>query len=367
MQTLDRNGYTAAQVRAALHAPNCRISFRYELLNATNQFKAPLKTVTDASVSLNTESEIKRTARFTLLDDGSVNFVSDRIKPYARVGIGSAWAEFPLGVFLLSTPTKRASPTGIVTRDIEAYDQLQVLKDDKITGKYLIATGTNYITAIKTILDGAGIVSQNLTASTSALPVDREWEAATPKLTIINELLAALNYDALFFDEEGVAVARPYVTPDVRASEYTYADDSQSVMFPEVEETLDLFNVPNQFVLVVSQPDRGVLKSVYTNAEPTSPTSTVSRSRTIVDYRQVDAPDQVTLDSLARTAAFRASQVYQSVTFDTAIMPQHSHNDVLTLQFSKLGLDAKYEEVGWSMQLKATAKMRHTIRRVVTV
>jgi hypothetical protein len=367
VQNLVRNGFSADQVKAALHNANRAIDFRYELVNASNQWVRDLTNVQEASITQSIESEIKRTARFTLLDDGSVNFLSQRIKPYVRIGIGSSFAEFPLGVFLLSTPTRRTGDARTVLREIEAYDQLQILKDDRVTGQYLISSGTGYLTAIKTLLDGAGVTIQNLTASDKTLPVDREWDGGTTKLQIINELLSALNYDPLFFDENGVAVARPYVSPDLRASEYTYVDNEASVIFPDVSETLDLFNIPNQFVLIVSQPDRPVLKSVYTNTNAGSPTSTVSRGRIISDYRSVDAADQTTLDSLAQSAAFKASQIYQSVDFSTAIMPQHSYNDVLTLRFSRLGIDAKYEEIGWTMPLKAGGQMQHTIRRVVTV
>lgn len=367
MQSLARNGFTAEQVKRALHEAARFVDFRYELLDSANRFIRDVTSILEASVTWNKESEIKRTARFTLLDDGSVNFLSQRIKPYARVRLGTGWAEFPLGVFLLSTPTRKAQATGSVLRDVEAYDQLQVLKDDRVTGQYLISAGTEYLSAVRTLLTGAGISTVNLTASAKTLPVDREWDGGTPRLTIVNDLLSALNYDQLFFDENGVAVARPYVSSDQRPSEYEYADDNKSVIFPEVEESLDLFNVPNQFVLIVSQPDRPVLKSVYTNSNPGSPTSTASRARTITDYRQVDAVDQATLDSLAQAAAFKAAQVYQAVSFQTAIMPQHSHNDVLTLIFNGLGIKAKFEEVSWTMSLKAGGQMQHTIRRVVTV
>jgi hypothetical protein len=277
------------------------------------------------------------------------------------------WVEFPLGVFLLSTPTRKSTPTGTVTREVEAYDQLQVVKDDKVTGRYFIATGTQYTTAIKSLLDSSGILIQNISPSSKLMPVDREWEAGTPKLSIINELLSALNYEELYFDEDGVAVCEPYVTPDLRISEYVYADDSKSVIFPDSEETLDWFNVPNQFVLVVSQVDRPVLKSVYTNTSSTSPTSTVNRGRTIVEYMVMDAADQATLDGLAQMTAFKASQVYQTITMQTALMPHHSHNDVFTVILSNLGVNAKYEEVGWTMPLRAGSRMSHTVRRVVTV
>jgi hypothetical protein len=531
MQNLARNGFSYQDVSNALHNHSRALDFRFDLLDNNNQILRALDNVLESSVTLNVEGEIKRTAKFSIVDDDSINFLSQRIKPYARVlvtgqrrvlkpatwkrvvnmtpvtdgmektggenlvydaaltssevidsrggyaeftaatvngrivlGLGSDnpevgyttishaihlsgtsllqifengtskgtvgtyvvgdvirvtveegvvrwykndnliytssttppsplyfrasvatvgtvvsnvrmtqygaqtdWVEFPLGVFLLSTPTRRSTPTGTVTREIEAYDQLQILKDDKVTGRYLVASGTSYTAAIKSLMDTSGIVNQNIAPSTKTMPVDREWEAGSSKLTIINELLSALNYDALFFDEDGIAVCRPYVTPDSRTSEYTYADDSRSVIFPDSEETLDWFSVPNQFVLVVSQVDRPVLKSVYTNSSSASPTSTVSRGRTIVEYMLVDAADQATLDGLAQAAAFKASQVYQTITMQTALMPHHSHNDILTIVLSNMDINAKYEEIGWTMVLKAGARMSHTVRRVVTV
>jgi len=280
----------------------------------------------------------------------------------------SGYVEWPQGVFLLSTPPQKVSPTGVITREVEAYDLLQILLDDKIEQVYAVNQGTNYIVAVKNLLDSAGLTGQNLTATNKTIPATRDWPPGTPKLKIINELLEAINYMGLHMDENGNAVAQPYVSPVNRASEYTYRDDEESVLFPEMEYSLDLFGVPNKWVLVVSEPDRPPLVSIYTNSNPNSPTSTVSRGRTIVDHREgLDAADQATLDALAQRFAFEASQVYEQVDFFTAIMPFHSHADVYTLEYSTLGVAHKYSEVQWDYELKAGAKMKHRIRRVVSV
>jgi hypothetical protein len=370
IQTLSKNGYTAAQVMAALHGSNRTMTFRYELLDAQNRFKSPLTgVVLSGSVANNALADIKRTARFSLLEDGSVNFLSDRIKPYARLRMSDGgWAEWPLGVFVLSTPPRKASSSGVVTREVEAYDLLQVVKDDKVTDRYTVAAGVNYIAAVKSLLDGAGLTLQNLTATDKTLPAARDWPPGTEKLSIINDLLGAINYRSLFFDEDGQAVAQPYVSPQDRASEYTYADNDESVIFPEMEQSLDLFSVPNKWTLVVSEPDRTPLTSSYTNSNASSPTSTVSRGRTIVDYRELqEAADQASLDAKVQRLAFEASQVYEEVSFDTGIMPQHSDSDVYTLEFTALGISAKYSEQSWEMPLKAGARMKHKIRRVVNI
>jgi len=369
MQSLARNGYTTDQVKKALHASNRTMSFRYELLDKQNQFKKHLDNVLSASVANNALAQINRTATFSLREDGSINYLSDRIKPYARLKMSDGgWVEWPLGVFVLSTPPRKTDISGIVIREVEAYDLLQVVLDDKVDDRYTVTSGTNYITAVKTLLDSAGLTGHNLTATSKTLPADRDWQPGTTKLEIINDLLRAINYRSLFMDENGGAVAQTYVSPSDRASEYTYKDDHDSVIFPEVEHSLDLFEVANKWVLVVTEPDREPLVSTYTNTSSNSPTSTVNRGRTIVDYREYqEAADQSSLDARAKRIAFEASQVYEHVDFETAIMPMHSDSDIYTLEFSKLGISAKYSEHTWSFDLKTGARMKHRIRRVISI
>jgi len=369
LQSLSRNGYTVDQVKKALHASNRHLAFRYDLLDSHNKFKRRLDNVLATSVSNNALADIKRTARFMLRDDSSIDFLSDRIKPWVRLKMPDGrYAEFPQGVFILSTPPRKVNAAGVVTRVVEAYDLLQVLTDDKVADRYTVAAFTNYIAAVKTVLDSVGLTDQNLTPIDKALPTARDWAPGTTKLQIINDLLGAINYRSLIMDENGFAVAQPYVSPAVRASEYTYADDDQSVIFPEVEQGLDLFAIPNKWVLVCSESDREPLVSTYTNDNPDSLTSTVSRDRTIVDYREgEEAADQASLDAKVLRSAFEASQVYEQVSLDTAIMPMHSDSDCFTLTFSVLGISAKYSETEWSFELKAGAKMKHWIRRVISI
>ncbi|MFF4467954.1 LamG domain-containing protein [Streptomyces sp. NPDC001599] len=283
---------------------------------------------------------------------------------YLAVNDRPGYVEWPQGVFLLTSPTRKANDTGVVTRDVDAYDQLLIYRDDVVTNRYAVAAGSKYTDAIEQLLGTS--VDKNITRSALELPTTMEWEPGTPKLSIINALLNAINYESLFFDEYGTAVARPYVQPADRESEHTYATDDRSVILPDAEQTLDLFDVPNSFTLVVSDPDRPPLTSTYVNNDPGSITSTVSRGRTIVKYMpEQTAPDQATLDTAARNAAFDASQIYESITFTTGLMPIHSNADVYTLTYNDLGISAKYGEQSWSMVLEAGAKMKHTCRRSV--
>jgi hypothetical protein len=367
MQSLARNGYTSDEVRAALHRPNRVFRFRYDLLDKDNQFLRTLSNVEFAEVRYNSLGQIKRTARFRLMDDGDINFLSDRIQPWVLLQMPDGdFAEFPQGVFLLSTPPRHTDGK-TVTREIEAYDQLQILVDDKVESRYTVNKNVNYIAAISAVLTSAGITRQNLTSTSKTLPTARDWEPGTSKLSIIGDLLGAINYRSLYIDEHGYAVAQPYVSPAVRASEYTYADNQESVMFGEATEELDLWAIPNRWLLTVTDPDLPALTANYTNDNPDSPTSTVSRGRVIVDHREVEAADQESLTAQVLRIAQESTQQYRKIEFFTGLMPMHSDSDVYTFAYSKLGISEKFTETEWILPLDIHGRMTHRARRVESI
>jgi len=366
------NGYAAADVLEALQAPHGsrRFSFRYELLDSTNATVEPeIFGVLSGEVSNNHLADIKRTARFNILETGTIDYLSDRIRPHARLHLYpytvDDFVEWPLGVFLLSTPVRHIDRFGRITRDVAAYDQLQVFTDEVTTDRYTVAAGANVVAAVTTLLGG---IPASIEPSTATLVTAKEWDPGTTKLKIINELLGMINYESLSFDEDGLAIVQAYRSPTERAVEYTYATDQSGLMVPEADQELDLFAVPNQWTLVVTEPDQPVLTSTYTNNDPGSPTSTVRRARTISDFRiEVEAVDQATLDAKVARLAFEASQVYEALEFSTAVMPIHSGNDVIHIQFDPLAINHKYAEQTWTLPLRAGATMTHRARRVVTV
>lgn len=275
------------------------------------------------------------------------------------------YVEWPLGVFLLATPERVLDEFGQVTREVDAYDQLLVLQQDRTIDRLSIPAGTLYTDAI------AGLVTEFATAivpSALALPTALEWEPGESRLRILNDLLGAINYESAAFDERGVLTCQPYQSPAVRAPQHVYATDEASVITGSPSQVVDLFDVPNRWVLVKSEADQAPLVAVYTNASSASPTSTVSRGRVITELvTESDAPDLATLEEKAARLAFEASQVYEVVTFSTLIMPTHGNADVLDLELEGLGIGARYSEHSWGFDLVAGATMAHKARRVVNV
>lgn len=366
------NDHDQGEIITALHGTSGarRWSFRYELLDSTGDRIRDLDGVRSGSVEQAWLAGIKRTARFEIREDSEIDYLSDRIKPYVRLHLPpfgeSDWVEWPQGVFLLSSPTRSAEPTGQVTRQIDGYDLLQLYADDDAsTDRYVVASGAQYTDAVRVVLDTDNV---NIPSSAATLPVAREWDPGTSRLQVANELLAAINYNSLSIDEDGVPQAHPYTNPADRSAEYTYVDDGDSVIIPGGEQTLDLFSVPNRWVRTVSQPDRPVITSTFINNNPASPTSTIRRARTITDHATIDdAADQDNLDAIVERIGREASQIYESIEWRSSLMPFHSGNDVYRLRHTALSIDADYSEEDWTLPLTAGAEMRHSARRVVQV
>lgn len=84
MQSLEVGGYTRLQVIDALHAkykPR-NIKFKYDLPNKNEVRKSTLSTVAGGSIAMQYEADIKRTAKFKIEDDETINWLSDRIQPF---------------------------------------------------------------------------------------------------------------------------------------------------------------------------------------------------------------------------------------------------------------------------------------------
>lgn len=395
MIDLSRDGFTHEQIVKALHSSNRQIDFRYELLNKQNQVKKELKNVLSAEVRQNMLANIKRTARFSVVEDDDIDYLNDRIKPYMRLWIPephkrarefafvshvqpvelknndalpkSGWADFPLGIFLLSSPT-RSDETGSVKRDIDAFDLTLILRDDKLTERLAVVEGTLIYDAIVSVLASAGITQYNIERSDDVLSRTIEWAPGEEKYAVVNDLLKMMNYTPIHVDEHGFFVSYKYRSPADRSADYKYADDIKSVMFPRAEEELDLYDVPNVFTVIRTNAEEEPLVSTIINDNPKSPTSTVSRGWRKVDIREIeDIANQEALDAYVSRIAFEASQVYGRIRFKTGLMPFHGYGNVLNLSYSPLDIEGKYLELSWSMPLKVGGEMEHELRQIVNV
>lgn len=372
MLDLAISGYSEKEVKNQLQAKTGvrEIKFRYDLLN---RFEVKIGELSGTSpgnaVSFNSLAEIKRVANFVFKENElqEVDWINDRIRPVFLLRMPDGkYIEWPLGVFLLSSPTRK-DDYGI-WREIEAYDASLILTEDKFINRYRIPAGTKYVYAIQSIINGSGIRKVNITYSDAEVSIDKEFEIGTTKLEAINQLLAEINYTSIWVDYQGYFISEPYTLPSMKEVDYQYTTDDLSITFEGAVNELDLFNVPNTWVITASNPEKVPLVSTYINNSVNSRTSTINRGRTIVDFRQVDdILDQSTLDAYTKRIAYNASQIYEKLSFETVLMPHHSFMDTLFINYKNLDISSKYTETEWRMDLQAGGRMQHNIRKVIQI
>jgi hypothetical protein len=342
------------------------ISFRYDLLNY-EELKIGELTSSGGNIGLNSLAQIKRKGNFKFKENElkDIDWLNDKIQP---VFILNKRYEFPLGVLMISSPTRTVGKKSIY-RDVECFDTSMVLLEDKFDTRYRILKDTNYTTAITQIINSAGILKINIPYLDAKIKTDKEFEIGTSKLDAVNDLLQEINYTSVWVDEMGNFTSNPYVLPNDREIEYVYKNDDMSVIIPgSSTEEIDLFDVPNKWVVVATNPETDPLVSRYVNQNGTSPTSITNRKRTIVDYREVDdIANQSILDEYTRRIAYEASNVYGKFVFSTALMPHHTYTDCLYCEHTGLGVRNKYIETSWEMDLKAGGRMSHSARRVIQI
>ena len=338
--------------------------YEFDLLDKDD---APLGKITaEGSIDYNSQTGIQRCASLTIKEEKDIDFLSERIRPSMCLKTNTGIVHYPLGVFLMSSP-KRKAGTGFVGRGIECYDKCQILSDDKFDTRYRIPAGTNYIGAVSSILSSAGITDAQLTVSNKTLAADLEFDMGTSKLDAVNALLKALNYNNIYADANGKLVAKEYEDPILRPAETTYATNSKSIIFDGAEEELDIFNAPNKIIRYLETADRDVMIATVVNNDPLSKLSTVSRGRTIVDVDRVtDIADQATLEAYTQREAAE-KKIYQKIIFETAAMPNHESLDCLYIINKDLNVQGKYIELSWHLDMQVGGHMRHICRRAVSI
>lgn len=339
-----------------------KLTWRYDALDKDEVWKKTLHTVQSCIINYDSLSTLKASARIKMRDDPDIDFANDRIRVTCIVTCGDVTREYAVGTYLICAPARTVEEY-VAVRDIEAYSKLQIYEDDKVENRYILRQGTNIVNEVIRIL---GTKAYKITASEKTLQTDREWEIGTSKLTIINDLLEVVNYTSLRVSASGVFEADPYILPADRPVDFAYLDDCNSILSPDVTDDIDLFSVPNVFVRYTNDPDAQLLRSIYVNDNPFSPTSTVSRARRITSCEEVqDIADQETLDGITRRDAALASQVYSNVTFGSGIMPLHGYLNTIRLKCGDI--NGRYQETAWEIPCAAGEQMKHTVRKVVQV
>lgn len=141
---------------------------------------------------------------------------------------------------------------------------------------YTIPAGTNAVAKAAEIVRSFGLSVSYADQSSYTLSSDHTFDANENYLGIVNWLLDAAGFSSAGVDAYGGVRLEKYQEPTERTVRYTFKDDEQSIMLPEVKTSNDYQDTPNVVRLRHTSQDVTVWAAAY-NIDPESKASTVSR------------------------------------------------------------------------------------------
>lgn len=334
-------------------------AYRFELLDRAGAFLSALDGVSAGSLERSVFTELRHAGSMTLTPRQAIDWLDPRI----RITYLDGADEYPLGVFIASTP-KRATDGRRVSIAAELYSPLLVLAQDVLAVSLALPAGTVVTDALASVLSGAGLANSAITGSLATISVDRMWSAGTSKLKVVNDLLGGINYFSADVDGRGFVVASPWRSPATRATAWTFAAGEAALHRPGHSAEADYFAIPNRVVLVGNVAGA---EMVATAEDYTSEVGYNVRGRWVTDFREgVEAADETTLQAIAARLLVGGRQVIETVELTHPYLPL-SLNDVVAVEDPALGLDARYSLVSQRHALMGVgACVTSTLRRVVT-
>lgn len=341
--------------------------FRYYLLDKYDQPKLPgnsstnrLWNVLGGDISYNSLGRLKSSLAVKIRDEPGLNidYMNDRIKVICSIDN----VEYPLGIFLISSPNRDISGIEII-RNLTCYSKLKILDNDKVLNRYYVPSGANVVNQVIMLL---GDEPYEITPSNATTSKAHEWEIGTSKLDVINELLDVINYVALIPGSDGKFISYPYKVPSERIHTIEYIEGIDSIISPNMTEDIDFFDVPNIFVRYTNDIDISPpIIATYPLQKGDEPITIDGRPPNVSAESVEDISSQDALYAKCKQDAYNSRSVYSHLEFFTAINPLHSYLDCIWVKVGDI--DYKYIETSWSFELKAGDLMKHTCRRVVNL
>lgn len=335
-------------------------AWRWDLLDFNDSSLGPLDGVSDGSLSFNVNATI-RGGGSCEYEGAPVNWLSHRLQPWYRIEAAGKVIEWPLGVFIPAAPSTSYEDGGR-NISIELYDKTHLLDRDQIENTASAPKGTPAIARVKSILQEMGERKIAIADNDEVLSNGIVWEVGTSKLAMINELLEAVDYFALWVDGYGTFRADPYKRPADRPQAYGFVDDETSIYSPDFVHDFDNFDVPNK-VICIGQTDgtAPAKRGVATNTNPSSPYSYSARGNVWITRTEegVEATSQAVLDALALRYLNTGKNV--GSTFDIQHAPiQLNLNDLVGFRrdAEDIGIIGTVETITYSMAVGALCQTK---------
>lgn len=293
-------------------------SWSFQLLDSQDRPLGELDGVTGGSADLASQAPLGGSGRMSLDHRRDIDWMAHRVQAMHSNGERS----WPVGTYLLTSPRENHTEFG-VSYDVGLLTKMSIPNEDTVEQRHSVAAGAAVIPAVVAMLESTGETRIAATDSAATLAAGMTWEAGTPKLRIINDLLQAAGYWSLWCDGSGLFRVEPYVDPASRPVSFEFVHGENSLHFPDWGKEQDHTSVPNRFIAVgQGDEDEPPLVGVATNENPASPYSYQSRGRWITATEEgVEGTSQQVFDQYAARKLADAMSPVSRLTVTHAMLP----------------------------------------------
>lgn len=327
----------------------------------------------EGQVRMDYNAEIQRTCSLTLADplgDLTPDDMSDllavagnEIKVYRGLYLNDGTLEeVPLGVFDISS-TDITESGDSHTIQIMGYDRSRAVSRNKFTQPYVIAEGTTYTDAIRSLIlsrfPAALFEQDNMPYTTPQIifDVDRDpWKAAMS--------LAKDQGCDLSFNGDGVVVCTPTPDPATMESVDNYHEGDDCTMLSISKRWNDEEIVNYWIVTGESTNDEPPVSAEAKDTDPASPTYIYGpHGIHLKRYKSntVNTTDQA--QQVANALLYQSLGSYETLRFSAIPNPALELNDVIHIERARIGVAARYVLDKISIPLTAQRGSEYTVRQ----
>lgn len=336
-------------------------SFEYYTVEPTTL--ADLKKLdTVKSATFSRDSSLETLGSATV--DVTNSFGESYIRGYLKTIQKGVTEKFPLGTVLSQTPSSTFNGM-VFDVSMDCYTPLIELKEKKPPLGYTVRKGTRIMDAAYDIVSKNArvpvnkvepIYGKNQNGETVDLSPTLQYDFVAnvddTYLTFVRDLIANANYE-LGLGEKGNVLFLPKQKLESLQPVWEYNDGNSSILYYEITVNHDLYGIPNTVEVIYSH-GADYKEAIAINDDPNSPTSTISRGRTIT-YRDTNPSlrgyvTQQQLDEYAERLLKELSTLEYTISYKHAYCPVKL-GDCVRLNYTRAGIkDVKAKVISQSIK-----------------
>lgn len=248
---------------------------------------------------------------------------------------------------------------------LDGQSVLAILDDKKIGVPETIRRNSNAVYEAEQLAIECGLQT-NTEPSSFALSADHTFDAGTSYLEMVNWLLTTAGYTEAFPDAYGVVQMMSYASSQQRMDYTVFANNDESIMYPEIQETNNWQETPNVVRLIYNTDDACV--AAWARNETGSRASLDARGgREITYFEEIsDLGEGVSkansLRELAEKTLLEESSDIEYVTFSHAYKPLKVY-DPVKVNYADMEWTGNVDDI--SVDLSPATKTQTKVKRIM--